>query len=246
MILAIGCDLLFRSKIRDVARSDVTFVRDQSGLSAVLTPTTPVRALVDCNSKSFEGPEIIRALIARWPGIEIVAYGSHVDGDALASAKAAGAHRVMARSQFVKELVELTDAALIGQAASAEGNAPRKLPELGASKLTVIVFLVLLGAIGYVSYKVLPMYYAYYELQAQFEQILSVASMEDDKSIRQKLLYHVHKYDLPVDDADLLIERQEKHIKINLAWDDTLSIPWQEKEIELYTFHFFASAEGDF
>lgn len=87
-LVALVTDLMDQSRIR-AALPDVAFTRD---------PATTAGADVVIVELTRFGDRIaeIRALT---PG-RIVAFGAHVDTDALATARAAGADAVLARSRF--------------------------------------------------------------------------------------------------------------------------------------------------
>jgi hypothetical protein len=114
----------------------------------------------------------------------------------------------------------------------------------GVGRVTLIVFGVLTAAVIFCGYKILPFFYCYYEITNQFEQVIKVASTEDDKEIRKKLMYHIKKLELPVEPEDLRIEREVGKMRISLPYDEIFYITWQGKDYDLYKFHFHAYAEG--
>ena len=91
MIVALVADLMDQSRIR-AALPDVRFIRDpaQAADAAVV--------LVDI----ARGADHVAAVRAVTPG-RIVAFGPHVDDDARAAARAAGADAVLARSVFFRD-----------------------------------------------------------------------------------------------------------------------------------------------
>ena len=108
MIVAVIDDLIFRSRIQAAAES--------AGASLTVLPSTAAAdalrqaggslAIVDLAAPA--ALDRIRDLRAR-PGapVTIIAFVSHVRGDLVADARAAGADRVLARSAFVAELPDL-------------------------------------------------------------------------------------------------------------------------------------------
>ena len=83
------------------------------------------------------------------------------------------------------------------------------------------------------------------------ESVIRVASTDTDQEIRQKLVYHVRKMDLPVGDDDdlreaLRIDRESGVMRISLPYEEVFSVYWQGKEYVLWRFKFKASAEGHY
>ncbi len=118
--------------------------------------------------------------------------------------------------------------------------------ERGIGKLTIFVFGALTAAALYAAYNILPFYYCFYEISNQFEQIIRVASTEKDAEIRRRLMYHIKKLQLPVEPDDLKIERDGRHMRISLPYQEVFYITIGDKDYDIHTFDFHAYAEGDF
>lgn len=103
-------DLMFGSRIRAAAQqagAHAVFVRGAADLAVHAARADLV--LLDLDTRWLDAPAVIASLKAdaATASARIVAFGPHVDGDALMAARAAGADRVLARSAFVKILPEL-------------------------------------------------------------------------------------------------------------------------------------------
>ncbi len=110
--LALVADLLFASRIRGAAAAvgvRARTVRTADELLREARSETPRSILVDLDARGVDAPELVRALKSDrlLAGVPVVAFGSHVRGEALRAARAAGADRVLARSAFVRELPRL-------------------------------------------------------------------------------------------------------------------------------------------
>ena len=117
--------------------------------------------------------------------------------------------------------------------------------EAGMSKLTFLVFALIIGAAIYTGYRVLPFYYYFYELRNQMEAAVRVASEENDEGIRKKLVYHIRKMDLPVGSDDelrdaLKIERDGGRMRISLPYEEVYDVDVNGKNYVLYRFKFHA------
>lgn len=111
-IMAMSADMLFGSRIRGAARAtgaEVALIGRPDELQRRAAEQPPTRIILDLDHRRVDMPQLIRALKADpvTSGIPVVAYVSHVNADAIAAARAAGADRVMARSAFVNELPAL-------------------------------------------------------------------------------------------------------------------------------------------
>jgi hypothetical protein len=116
----------------------------------------------------------------------------------------------------------------------------------GVSVITVLVFGVICGIVGYIGYNVFPFYYYYYELQNNMESAIKVADEYDDIEIRKKLLAQIKRLGIPADTNNLSINRSNSYLEISLPYEEVFYITYRGKEYDLWTFKFFASAKGKF
>lgn len=114
----------------------------------------------------------------------------------------------------------------------------------GASKLTLLVFGVVAAVILYCGFRIVPFYYYFYEIQNQMDQVVRVATTYSDSEIRSKLMSHIKKLELPVDEKDLKISRTREQIFISLEYSEVFYITFRGKDYDLHTFDFFAHSEG--
>jgi CheY-like chemotaxis protein len=107
-VIAAVNDLMFASRIRAAAQqldTAVAFVRSRAEL---LERGREARlVLLDLEARWLDATPDITALKAGADAPEVVAFASHVLGDVLLQARAAGADRVLARSAFVQQLPAL-------------------------------------------------------------------------------------------------------------------------------------------
>ena len=109
--LLLSRDLIFTSKIKGTA-AELGFLMMVAGTDSqarsMIETYRPRVVLVDLTAGVIAAPS---ALIAyqeiAGPDAWFVAFGSHVDVDTLAAARAAGCHDVLPRSRFAAELPEL-------------------------------------------------------------------------------------------------------------------------------------------
>ncbi len=104
-------DLMFTVKITGTARElgfRVVVAGDPERASAMIAEHRPRAVFVDLAAGALVAPESLVAL-QRAAGSEtpFIAFGSHVDAQALAAARAAGCREVMPRSKFSAELPDI-------------------------------------------------------------------------------------------------------------------------------------------
>lgn len=110
--VALVADLMFASRVRGAAAAVGVEAKTVSRADALVEETRKLRprlVLLDLEARGVDVP----ALVARLredpdtAGVPIIAFGSHVNREALQGARRAGVDRVLARSAFVRELPEL-------------------------------------------------------------------------------------------------------------------------------------------
>ena len=110
-IVALVEDLFFLAKIRETAKAVGTTVvtgDSRRGLAAI-AEAQPQAIILDLNSRGLSALDWIRDLKAdpSTRSIRIVAFASHVQGEIISAARAAGCDSVMARSAFTQQLPDL-------------------------------------------------------------------------------------------------------------------------------------------
>jgi PleD family two-component response regulator len=112
MILALVADLMFSSKIRAAAKAsgaDVRFARTAADALDQAVSLRPSLVLLDLNAAPLAPLDTIARFKSdpELQGIRVVGFVSHVQGDLIQAARAAGIDEVMARSAFAAKLPEL-------------------------------------------------------------------------------------------------------------------------------------------
>src|SRR5689334_16219939 len=106
--LLLSDDLMFTSRITGVARDlglVVKVARSAELLLSLARQQTPPCVLIDLSNPGLVLADFLRQLAAVCdPPPRRVAYGSHVDGETLRAARAAGCDPVLPRSKLVEEL----------------------------------------------------------------------------------------------------------------------------------------------
>jgi DNA-binding NarL/FixJ family response regulator len=111
-ILAAVDDLLFRSKIRAVAKhvnAEITFAQSADEILSQAEAIRPSLIIFDLNSQKLDPVQTIATLKqhAGLAGVRAIAFASHVHIDLIAAARRAGADQVLARSEFAGSLADI-------------------------------------------------------------------------------------------------------------------------------------------
>ncbi|HEX6965006.1 MAG TPA: hypothetical protein VF166_04335 [Gemmatimonadaceae bacterium] len=119
-VLAVMSDLLFRSKIDEVARRlglPLRVAKSVEQLDRHLTREAPSIALVDLEADSLDVADAIRRIKASEHGtrVPIIGFASHTNIPAIEAGRAAGATVVLARGGLASQLP-----ALLGKVAEGE------------------------------------------------------------------------------------------------------------------------------
>jgi CheY-like chemotaxis protein len=108
--LLLSRDLFFTSKITGTARAlgrRVVVAGNSALASSMIEQWRPAVVFVDLAAGDLVEPAALLAYRQLAPGTPFVAFGSHVDTQALAAASAAGCDPVLPRSRFTAELPDL-------------------------------------------------------------------------------------------------------------------------------------------
>lgn len=106
-VLAVVDDLIFAAKITSTAQSvgiSVALCKSNADVAQLLDRTRATLFIVDLDVPGPRSAEAIRAAAGHSARPRILAYVSHVREDLARAAAEAGAHEVMPRSRFSREL----------------------------------------------------------------------------------------------------------------------------------------------
>jgi DNA-binding NarL/FixJ family response regulator len=107
-VVFLTSDLMFSSQVLGAANALGLKVQLVAGSDIAGKLSSECRlVLVDLSLPGLKLPEAIAAVRETAPSARIVAYGAHVNEQALAAAESAGADLVLSRGQFHKQYAEL-------------------------------------------------------------------------------------------------------------------------------------------
>jgi DNA-binding NtrC family response regulator len=109
-ILALTPDLFFSTRIQSTlerAGHATRIVDIADGIGETLAEAQPDLAILDTGAFNWPWEQILVDLRAAAPALPVLAYGSHMDVDATKRAQSLGATRVVAKSEFVNNMLNL-------------------------------------------------------------------------------------------------------------------------------------------
>jgi PleD family two-component response regulator len=117
MILCVMDDLLFSIKIQTAAKAlggvELFFERSPAMVLARIREKRPALVIFDLNSRTMDPLTAIAGIKgdAGLRDVRTLGFVSHVDGDTVAAARAAGIDQVLARSAFAAQLGQILTSA---------------------------------------------------------------------------------------------------------------------------------------
>ena len=113
-VLALTPDLFFSTRISSALSRAGHAVRivdtsDQEAIEEAVWSLNPALAILDLGAAFWDWQSALRHLTESEPELPILAYGSHMNVDATKTAKANGATRVVAKSEFVNNMLNLVE-----------------------------------------------------------------------------------------------------------------------------------------
>lgn len=118
--------------------------------------------------------------------------------------------------------------------------------EYGIGKFTLLVFSLIIIVAIFVASKVLPFFYYYYEIESHMHSLVQVAASNTDEEIKDKLMYHIKKMQIPVTREEISIVRTPGTINISFEYEEVFDVEFRDEIYELHVFPFYAYAEGNY
>jgi DNA-binding NarL/FixJ family response regulator len=105
-------ELFFRSKLDGVASAlggEIVYAATIDQIAGKCAAAAPEVVFVDLSDKNFLAGEVVAAIRASAPDARIVGFASHVDREAIKTARDAGFDRVLSRQEFAAHLPSLLE-----------------------------------------------------------------------------------------------------------------------------------------
>jgi len=118
--------------------------------------------------------------------------------------------------------------------------------EGGRSAVVTGVGVVLTLIVGFMVYRLVPLYYYYFDLQNHMRRAITAAAVETDEEIRRSLMSVIRRHGITCGDRDLQVAREGDTMKLSLHYTEGLGVSLFGREVTLKTIDFDASAQGSF
>lgn len=102
----------------------------------------------------------------------------------------------------------------------------RKKTERGGARLKAIVWLLIFGAAIYVAVKVVPSYFADYQLQDKMQTVARFATVnrQSEEEVRDIIYREIQERDIPARREDIHIESNQRGVRISVEYVVTVDL----------------------
>jgi hypothetical protein len=98
-------------------------------------------------------------------------------------------------------------------------------PPRGASRVKVLVFLLVVGAVWYLGSKFIPPYWSYLSLQDPVKEALVIAARGNEAAARNSIIKQARETGLALTDEDIEFIRNGPMLKARVAWTVPVDLP---------------------
>ena len=113
----------------------------------------------------------------------------------------------------------------------------------GRKKGDPLVRLGLTALVLFLGYKVVPLYYYYFDIKTNCAQVLQNAAMLSDEELRREWLEVIRAHGIEKEPRDIGIQRIGGRVKMWVNYQETLDVSLLGRSFTLYTFDFTPSSE---
>ena len=106
--------------------------------------------------------------------------------------------------------------------------------------LSIIAFLIIL-----ILYKIIPLYYYYFEIKNQMITLSKDAAIKTDLEIKEKLHEQIKYLQIPATKDDIAIQRSGAKIKITIKYKEVIYFTINNKDYDLFVLNFSPTVKNE-
>lgn len=106
--------------------------------------------------------------------------------------------------------------------------------------LSIIAFLIIL-----ILYKIIPLYYYYFEIKNQMITLSKDAAIKTDLEIKEKLYEQIKYLQIPATKDDIAIQRSGAKIKITIKYKEVIYFTINNKDYDLFVLNFSPTVKNE-
>ena len=106
--------------------------------------------------------------------------------------------------------------------------------------LSIIAFLIIL-----ILYKIIPLYYYYFEIKNQMITLSKDAAIKTDLEIKEKLHEQIKYLQIPATKDDIAIQRSGAKIKITIKYKEVIYFAINNKDYDLFVLNFSPTVKNE-
>ncbi len=111
--------------------------------------------------------------------------------------------------------------------------------QAGASKIGMLLTVIIFGAFVYLAFQVANFYYCFYEIEGLMQFQGKKAQEFSDAEIRQTVFTRIKELEIPIEDPEkIAINRVDGKIIIESRYDEVLFVEFRGKQYDIHVFHF--------
>ena len=106
--------------------------------------------------------------------------------------------------------------------------------------LSIIAFLIIL-----ILYKIIPLYYYYFDIKNQMITLSKDAAIKTDLEIKEKLHEQIKYLQIPATKDDIAIQRSGAKIKITIKYKEVIYFTINNKDYDLFVLNFSPTVKNE-
>lgn len=106
--------------------------------------------------------------------------------------------------------------------------------------LSIIAFIIIL-----ILYKIIPLYYYYFEIKNQMITLSKDAAIKTDLEIKEKLHEQIKYLQIPATKDDIAIQRSGAKIKITIKYKEVIYFTINNKDYDLFVLNFSPTVKNE-
>ena len=115
----------------------------------------------------------------------------------------------------------------------------------GYTRPIIIMLSIIASLIILILYKIIPLYYYYFEIKNQMITLSKDAAIKTDLEIKEKLYEQIKYLQIPATKDDIAIQRSGAKIKITIKYKEVIYFTINNKDYDLFVLNFSPTVKNE-